>query len=248
MARPPKRNNYRFYEIYLTRRAKHRHDVIVRAVAGSRPQQQMKVKVKICGLTTPEAVDAAVKGGATHVGFAFSRKPSAGRVTPEQAAELAARVPRHVRKVGVFFEQDSIFFMAAISAAKLHILQFNGIERPSGIAGTAVWGVVPVRTARDLRAVTMWEGVADRVLYEFKPPDGAEPEPASATSGNWELLRGIKHPLPWALGGELDPANVAKAINLTGARMIDVSSGLESEPGIKDPGKISALLDAVHSL
>ena len=79
----------------------------------------MQVKVKICGLTTPEAIDAAVKGGASHLGFVFSRQPRAGRVSLEQAAELAARVPGHVRKVGVFFEQDSIFFTTAITAAGL---------------------------------------------------------------------------------------------------------------------------------
>src|SRR4051794_33737601 len=103
----------------------------------------MKVKVKICGLTTPEAVDAAVEGGASHVGFVFSREPLAGRVTLEQAAELAGRGPRHVRKVGVFFEQDSIFFAAAAGLARLHILQFNGIDpRYAGVAGYATWGVV----------------------------------------------------------------------------------------------------------
>lgn len=207
----------------------------------------MKVKVKICGLTTPEAVDAAVKGGASHVGFVFSRKPLASRVTMEQAAELAARVPRHVRKVGVFFEQDSIFFMTAIFAARLHILQFNGIDRPSGISGKAAWGVVPVRTAKDLRAATQWQGVADRILYELKPPDGAAPEGAAVSRCDWELLRGVTHPLPWTLGGELDQTNVADAIAITGARMIDVSSGLESKPGVKDPAKISALLDVVRT-
>ncbi|WFU82855.1 phosphoribosylanthranilate isomerase [Bradyrhizobium sp. CIAT3101] len=208
----------------------------------------MKVKVKVCGLATPEAVDAAVKGGATHIGFAFSRMPSAGYVTLEQAAELVACVPRHVRKVGVFFEQDSIFFMAAIHAARLHILQFNGIDRPSGIVGKAVWGVVPVRTAKDLRAATRWKGIADRILYELKPPDDEASEAGSALRGNWNLLRGIKHPLPWALGGELDPSNVAEAIATTGARMIDVSSSLDNELGVKDPAKISALLNAVRSI
>ncbi|WP_076862844.1 phosphoribosylanthranilate isomerase [Bradyrhizobium mercantei] len=208
----------------------------------------MKVKVKICGLTTPEAVDAAVKGGASHVGFVFSRKRLTGRVTLEQAAELAARVPRHVRKVGVFFEQDSIFFMAAISAARLHILQFNGIDRPSGIAGKAVWGVVPVRTAKDLRAATRWQGVADRILYELKPPEGVASTGASASCCDWEMLRGVTHPSPWTLGGGLDQTNVADAIAITGARMIDVSSSLESEPGVKDPARISAFLDAVRTV
>jgi phosphoribosylanthranilate isomerase len=186
----------------------------------------MKVKVKICGLTTPEAVDAAVKGGASHVGFVFSRQPLVGRVSVEQAAELAARVPGHVRKVGVFFEQDSIFFITAISAARLHILQLHDIDPRrgySGLEGRSAWGVVPVRTAKDLRAITQWRG-------------------------DWELLRGVTHPCPWTLGGGLDQTNVADAIAITGARMIDVSAGVESAPGIKDPAKISALLDVVRNV
>lgn len=208
----------------------------------------MKVKVKICGLTTPEAVDAAVKGGASHVGFAFSRKPLPGRVTPEQAVELAARVPRHVRRVAVFFEQDSLFFMTAIHAARLHILQFNGIDRPSGIIGKAAWGVVPVRTAKDLRAAKQWQRMAHRIVYELKPPEGVAPEGAAASRCDWELLRGVTHPLPWTLGGGLDQTNVADAIAITGARMIDVSSSLDSEPGVKNPSKISAFLDVVRTL
>ena len=208
----------------------------------------MKVKVKICGLAAQEAVDAAVRGGATHIGFAFSRKRSARCVTLEQAAELAARVPRHVRKVGVFFEQDSIFFMAAIHAAGLHILQFNGIDRPSGIAGKGVWGVVPVRTAKDLRAATRWKGIADRILYEFRPSEDEASEGRFALRDSWNLLREFKHPLPWILGGELDPTNVAEAIAITGARMIDVSSSLDNELGVKNPAKITALLDAVRSI
>jgi phosphoribosylanthranilate isomerase len=210
----------------------------------------MKIKVKICGLTTPEAVDAAVKGGASHVGFVFSRQPLAGRVSLEQAAELAARVPGHVRKVGVFFEQDSIFFITAISAARLHILQLHDTDsRPSrGLEGRSVWGVVPVRISKDLRAITRWRGAVDRILYELKPPEGAAPDGASESRCDWELLRGVTHPCPWTLGGGLDQTNVAEAIAITGARMIDVSTGVESAPGIKDPAKISALLDVVRTV
>jgi phosphoribosylanthranilate isomerase len=213
----------------------------------------MQVKVKICGLTTPEAIDAAVKGGASHVGFVFSRQPRAGHVSLEQAAELAARVPRHVRKVGVFFEHDSNFAITAISAARLHILQLHATDPRQasnlcGLAGRSAWGVVPVRTAKDLRAATQWQGWVDRILYELKPPEGAASEGASGSQCDWELLRGVTHPLPWTLGGGLDQTNVADAIAITGARMIDVSSGVESEPGVKDPAKISAILDVVRTV
>jgi phosphoribosylanthranilate isomerase len=154
----------------------------------------MQIKVKICGLTTPEAVDATVEGGATHVGFWFSRKPRAGCVTLEQAAELASRVPRHVRKVGVFFEQDSIFFITAISAARLHIVQLHDIDPRfgyKGIEGRAAWGVLPIRTAKDLSAIARWRGSFDRIVYELKPPEGAAPERAAGLRCDWELLRGI---------------------------------------------------------
>jgi phosphoribosylanthranilate isomerase len=218
----------------------------------------MQVKVKICGLTTPEAVDAAVKGGASHVGFWFSRQPRAGSVSPEQAAALAARVPRHVRKVGVFFEHDSIFAITAISAARLHILQLHATDPRQasnlcGLAGRSAWGVVPVATAKDLRKATQWQGWVERIVYELKPPasaasEGARPERAPASQYDWKLLKGVTHPLPWTLGGGLDQTNVADAIAVTGARMIDVSSGVESEPGVKDPAKIAAFLDVVRSV
>jgi phosphoribosylanthranilate isomerase len=212
----------------------------------------MQVKVKICGLTTPEAVDAAVKGGASHVGFWFSREPRFGSVSVEQAAELAARVPGHVRKVGVFFEHDSIFALTAISAARLHILQLHATDprhasNLCGVAGRSAWGVVPVATAKDLRAAAQWQGWVERILYEVKPPEGAASE-ASPSQCDWKLLQGVTHPLPWTLGGGLDQTNVADAIAITGARMIDVSSGVEREPGVKDPAKIAAFLDVVRSV
>ena len=200
----------------------------------------MQIKVKVCGLSTREAVDAAVAGGATHLGFVISRHAGVGNVSLEEAAELATRVPRHVRKVGVFFEQDSIFFLAAINLVGLHVLQLHAtnprqafFERTN--LGRSVRGIVTVRTANDLRAATQWEGAADRILYDVKGRD-------------WKLLQRLAHPLPCTLGGDLDQDNVAEAVGITGAKTIDVSSGIESASGIKDPRKIAAFLDTVRTI
>lgn len=199
----------------------------------------MRVEVKICGLCRPAVVDAAVKGGASHIGFVFTRRPSIGSVSLAQAAALAARVPSHIRKVGVFHEQDSILFIRAVAYAGLHVLQLHATNpvqaaKERNVSGRSVWGVAAIRSADDLLSVERWQGAVDRILYDVQ--------------GDLQLLAGMKHPLPWVLGGRIDGDNVADAIAATGAKMVDVSAGVESAPGIKDPQKIAAVLDAIRAL
>ncbi len=206
-------------------------------------------KTKICGLSTPATLDAAIRHGASHVGFVFF--PASPRhVTFAKAAELAVRVPGHVAKVGVFVDPEDDMLEQAVGSAALDVLQLHKVTPPRAAAirakfGIETWVAVAVRTRGDLDAAHGFVGVADRILYDAKTPDSAALPGGMGLRFDWDLLDGFKHPLPWALSGGLDPANVAEAIRRTGAELVDVSSGVESEPGTKDEAKIAAFLKAV---
>lgn len=203
---------------------------------------------KICGLSTTATLDAAIRHGASHVGFVFF--PASPRhVTFAKAAELAANVPGHVAKVGVFVDPEDEMLEQAVASAALNVLQLHKVTpaRTAAIRakfGIEIWVAVAVRTRGDLDAAQGFAGVADRILYDAKTPEGAALPGGMGLRFDWELLRGFRHPLPWALSGGLDPANVAEAIRRTGADLVDVSSGVEREPGIKDEAKIAAFLRA----
>jgi phosphoribosylanthranilate isomerase len=212
----------------------------------------MPVTAKICGLSTPETLDAAIRGGAGYVGFVFF-PPSPRNLSRDRAAQLAARVPDHVSRVGVFVDPDDSLLEASIGAGRLQILQLHNTSpaRTAAIrarTGLGIWTAVAVKTRADLAAAAGYTGVADRILYDAKTPPGAVMPGGMGVRFDWTLLQGVRHPLPWALSGGLDPFNVAEAVATTGATMVDVSSGVESAPGIKDAGKIGAFLDAVKSL
>jgi phosphoribosylanthranilate isomerase len=204
---------------------------------------------KICGLSTPATLDAAVAGGASHVGFVFFAA-SPRNVGPELAAGLAARVPGHVRRVGVFVDPDDALLDAAVAAGRLDSIQLHSTapERVAEIRGRLrrdTWAAVPVKTGADLEAARGYVGAADRILYDAKTPAGAALPGGMGMRFDWTLLDGFAHPLPWALSGGLDAANVGEAIARTGARLVDVSSGVESVPGTKVASKITAFLAAV---
>ena len=212
----------------------------------------MPITAKICGLSTPETLDAAIAGGASHVGFVFFA-PSPRNLSRDRAAQLAARVPGHVQRVGVFVNPDDATVEQAVAAGHLDILQLHDTppERAAAIkARTAlpVWTAVAVRTRADLEAAASYAGIADRILYDAKTPPGATLPGGMGVRFDWSLLDGFRHPLPWALSGGLDPFNVSEAVRTTGATLVDVSSGVESAPGIKDAGKIAAFLKAVAGL
>ena len=204
---------------------------------------------KICGLFTPDTLDAALAGGASHVGFVFF-PPSPRNVSVDKAAELAARVPSHVRIVGVFVDPDDETLERASDAAGLDALQLHSTA-PARIAavrarfGRETWAAVAVKTRADLDAARAYAGAADRILYDAKTPPGAALPGGMGVRFDWALLDGFRHPAPWGLSGGLDPANVAEAIRRTGAPLVDVSSGVETAPGVKDVDKTAAFLKAV---
>ena len=212
----------------------------------------MPVTAKICGLSTPETLDAAIRGGASHIGFVFF-PPSPRNLSRERAAQLAARVPGHVTRVGVLVDPDDALLEASIGAGQLQALQLHNTSPGRAAAikartGLEIWAAVAVKTRVDLAAAPGYTGAADRILYDAKTPPGAVIPGGMGVRFDWSLLQGLRHALPWALSGGLDPFNVAEAVAVTGATMVDVSSGVESAPGIKDAGKIAAFLDTVKSL
>ena len=213
----------------------------------------MPILTKICGLTTPETLDAAIRHGASHVGFVFFGK-SPRNLTPDRAASLAARIPPHVKSVGLFVDPTADELDGIVAQVRLDILQLHGHETPETVARLArahdrdVWKAIPVRTAADRDVAKRYKGAASLVLYDAKPSESADLPGGNGLRFDWTLLSGHRHPLPWALSGGLDADNVADAIRVTGAPLVDVSSGLESAPGVKDVDKIAAFLKAAASL
>ncbi len=204
---------------------------------------------KICGLSTIETLDATVAGGASHVGLVFF-EPSPRHLSFERAEALASCVPQHVRRVGVFVDPDSDFIERAVRVANLHVIQLHKTA-PRRVADlrnalrVEAWAAVAVKTRSDLERAADYLGAADRILYDAKTPDDAALPGGMGVRFDWSLLDGFRHPLPWALSGGLDAANVAAAIRRTNAPIVDASSGLESALGVKDMDKIAAFLQAV---
>ena len=196
----------------------------------------MPITAKICGLSTPETLDAAIAGGASHVGFVFF-PPSPRHLSFKRAAELGARVPGHVAKVGVFVDPDDALLEQAVEVAGLDALQLHNVAAARAAAirarfGRDVWAAVPVKTRADLDAARGFTGAADRILYDAKTPPGAALPGGMGVRFDWTLLDGFHHPLPWALSGGLDVGIVGEAIQRTGATLVDGSSGVECAPGI----------------
>jgi phosphoribosylanthranilate isomerase len=201
-----------------------------------------QVRVKICGINDTAAFDTVIAAGADWVGFVFF-PPSPRFVTPTAAAALSARSPGGPGRVGLFVDPTQEAIAATLDAVRLDVLQLYG--RIGDIAalrarfGLPIWRAVGVDTATDLPATG---GGADCLLIEAKPPPDATRPGGNAVAFDWTLLRGWRAPLPWVLAGGLTPANVATAIHETGAMAVDVSSGVESSRGVKDPARIRAFI------
>lgn len=212
----------------------------------------MSVAVKICGLSTPEAVDAAVAGGARYVGFVFY-PPSPRAVLPARAAELARRVPAGVRTVGLFVDPDDQTLERVLASVPLSMLQLHGGETPARVAEITAARRVPVMkairiaAAADVDEAAAYEDVADRLLFDARPP-GARLPGGNGMPFDWTLLAGRRWRLPWMLGGGLTVENLAEAVAVTGADTVDVSSGVERSPGEKDLDLIRRFLEKAAAL
>ena len=206
-------------------------------------------EVKICGLSEAATLDAAVAAGADHVGFVFFPK-SPRNVKAEAAHGLAARVPARVGTVGVFVDPDDALIEQAI-AAGVQAIQLHNVDPARAAAvrgrfGRPVWAAVAVRSRADVGAVRAFRGAADRVLFDAKPPEGSDLPGGNGLRFDWRLLEGADIGMDWVLSGGLDAASVGEAIRTTGARAVDVSSGVEDAPGVKSVAKIAAFVEAVR--
>jgi phosphoribosylanthranilate isomerase len=215
----------------------------------------VSVIAKICGLKTPEAVAAAVDGGAALVGFNFyGRSPRC--VDPATVKQLAARMPAGVRKVGLIVDEGDERIAEILAGCDLDLLQLHGAETPERVAairarfGKPVIKVLPVSAAADIDRATAYEGVADYLMFDAKPPKSmtnALPG-GNALSFDWRLLAGRRFALPWLLAGGLTPDNLTEAVRISGAPIVDVASGVEDRPGEKNVSKIKAFLDVAKRL
>lgn len=203
--------------------------------------------VKICGLSTPETVDAAIRLGATHIGLVHY-EPSPRHVDLKTAAALRQRAGGKVKVALLLVNASQQVTGEALSAVRPDVVQFHGNETPQWLAAVKrlvpaeVWKAVGLKDAGTLERVRQFEGAADRILFDA--PAAALPGGTGARF-DWSLLKGHRHSIDWGVAGGLTPANVAQAIAETGAPLVDVSSGVESAPGVKDMDKIAAFLKAV---
>jgi phosphoribosylanthranilate isomerase len=211
----------------------------------------MSVIVKICGLSTAEALDVALDEGADMVGFVFF-PPSPRHLSYEAARPLGARVRGRAQKVALTVDADDAVFDALVEALRPDLLQLHGRESPARVAalkqrfGLPVMKAIPVETAADLAAVTPYADVADRLLFDARAPREATRPGGLGKSFDWHVLENLDVSLPFMLSGGLDAGNVAEALRITRAPGVDVSSGVERAPGEKDPDKIRAFIRAAR--
>lgn len=205
--------------------------------------------VKICGLKTPDTLAAAVGAGASHVGFVhFAKSPR--HLSLADAAALRRQVPAHVKAVLLLVGAELPLLAEAVRTIAPDVVQFHGAETPEALArfraetGIEAWRAMGVKDAAALADATRFHGAVDRLLFDA--PASALPG-GNGTSFDWSLLRFYDGPTPWGLAGGLTPANVGEAIRLTGAPLVDTSSGVESSPGIKDVDKIAAFCKAARN-
>jgi len=214
----------------------------------------MSVAAKICGLSAEEAVSAAVAGGAAYLGFVFY-PPSPRAVTPGEAARLCAAVPSGVARVGLFVDADDAVIEAALALAPLDILQFHGSETPERVGevrsrfGLPVMKAVAIARPQDVLGAARYEDIADLLLFDAKPPRRPDALPGgNGLAFDWGLIADRSWRRPWMLSGGLTAEVLPEAVRISGAAAVDVSSGVESRSGVKDPDKILAFLAAARAL
>lgn len=207
------------------------------------------IDIKICGLSTRETVDAAISAGATHLGFVFFAA-SPRNLEPNRAIALGSGLPKHITRVGVFVDPDDALLDSV--AAGLDAIQLHGGESVDRVAeirsryGRSVWRAAGVATRGDIAQVIASAGVADRLLFDAKAHSGALLPGGNGVRFDWRLLDGVNFERRWALSGGLDAATVGDAIRAANPPLVDVSSGVEDEPGVKSVAKIRAFIAAAR--
>ncbi|UOK72109.1 phosphoribosylanthranilate isomerase [Ancylobacter polymorphus] len=212
----------------------------------------MSLEIKICGLSTAETLEASVSAGADMVGMVFFA-PSPRHVDLATAATLGAQARGRAQIVALTVDADDATLAAIIDALRPDMLQLHGresVERVAAIRarfGLPVMKALGIASAEDLAALAAYEGVANRLLLDAKPPEGATLPGGNGVAFDWNLIAGLDLARPFMLSGGLDPENVADAVRLIHPPGLDVSSGVERGPGIKDPSRIEAFLRAART-
>ncbi|WP_170004625.1 phosphoribosylanthranilate isomerase [Pseudopontixanthobacter vadosimaris] len=210
----------------------------------------MAAEIKICGVTTPDALDATMSAGAHYVGFVFY-PPSPRHLSAPLASDLARRSGDRIRRIGLFVGAGDALLSEAVPAGQLDGIQLHGSEPPARVAevrarfGLPVWKALPVASSSDIAAAKAYDGAADLVLFDARTPKGALPG-GMGLAFDWGLLANWRGRTPWGLAGGLTPANVAEAVRRTDAPLVDTSSGVESAPGVKDVDRIAAFCKAAR--
>jgi phosphoribosylanthranilate isomerase len=211
----------------------------------------MVTKAKICGLSTPETLAAAVTGGAAFVGFVFFAK-SPRNLEPEAAARLVAPLRQSpVKTVAVTVDPDDALIDRLMATLKPDLIQVHGRETPARVreigqrSGAGMIKAFSVSTSSDVEAARPFDGVVEHLMFDARPLEGSALPGGTGARFDWSLLEGRRFSRPHFLAGGLDPWNVAEAVAASGAPLVDVSSGVERGPGLKDPALIAAFLDAV---
>jgi phosphoribosylanthranilate isomerase len=212
----------------------------------------MPLIVKICGLNTPEALDVALECGADMVGFVFF-PPSPRHLGPEAARVLGQRVSGRALKVALTVDANDATLADIVEALQPDMLQLHGKETPDRVVtvrtrfGLPVMKALPIAQRRDLSPVRLYAQVADRLLFDARPPKRATRPGGLGRRFDWTLLKGVNPGVPFMLSGGLDAGNVAEALRITRAPGVDVSSGVERAPGVKDPAKIREFIRAARA-
>lgn len=212
----------------------------------------MKPDIKICGLKTGDALDAAIMGGASHVGFIFFEK-SPRYVTADEAARLRSAARGKAKAVAVTVDADDTTLDAIVKTMAPDMLQLHGRETPQRVGdlkarhGLPIIKAFAIREQGDLDRIAAYRGIADRFLFDARAPAGAELPGGNGIAFDWSLLAGFDPDVDFMLSGGLNAGNVARALTEVRPRGIDISSGVESAPGVKDPARIKAFFDAANA-
>jgi len=213
----------------------------------------MSAQVKICGLKTAEDAHVAIQAGVDFLGCVFF-EPSPRDISPEAAAEVFDMIgDADVQRVGLFVNPSDDELMAVLNQVRLDIIQLHGKETPERVEevrlifGLPVMKALAIETAEDVESAKKYDGVADRLLFDAKPPKGAKNPGGNAIAFDWTLLTDTKWSVPWMLAGGLTIENVKNALAESDAEAVDVSSGVEAEKGVKSPDMIQAFIEAVKA-